>query len=203
MRHLFFAALGYLSGSVLFSYYLPLWFMGIDVTEGTADGNPGAFNCVARAGWPMGLLALSCDLLKGGVPVWLAARALGTAGWGFALVMAAPVLGHARPLFRRFRGGKAIAVSFGVTLGLWPVWRPFAILAACYLFFSLVVRLEPHRFRSVVTYLCFGAAALVWLGTSPVGLGCLAVAAIVLRRHWKPEPDEERPAVRVLARRRD
>lgn len=200
MMYLFYAVMGYLSGSVLFSYYLPLWFKGIDITRDTPDGNPGAFNCIAGAGWPLGLLALACDLLKGALPVYLAARGPGTAGWGLALVMSAPVLGHAHPLFRHFRGGKAIAVSFGVTLGLWPMWRPFAILAACYLVFSLPVRLEPHRFRSIVTYLCFGAVSLVWLGAGPVGLGCLLIAAIVIRRHWAPEPDEERPTVRLRVR---
>lgn len=203
MRELFYILAGYLSGSILFSYYLPLWLRGIDVTEDTPDGNPGAFNCIANAGWPLGLLALACDVLKGAAPVLLAARGLGVPDWGFALVMAAPVAGHAWPLFRRFKGGKAIAVSFGVTLGLLPVWRPFAILAACYLFFSLVIRLEPHRFRSMVTYLCFGAVGLAWLGAAPMGLGCLLVAAIVIRRHWNPEPEEERPTVRVWVRRRE
>lgn len=201
MTYLFYLALGYLSGSVLYSYYLPLWLKGIDVTEGTPDGNPGAFNCIRRAGRSLGLAALACDLLKGALPVFLAARALGAADWRFALVMAAPVAGHARPLFRRFQGGKAIAVSFGVTLGLWPAWRPFAILAACYLFFSLVVRLEPHRFRSIVTYLCFGAASLVWLGSSPIGLGCLLTAVIVIARHWKSQEEAERPTARFILRR--
>lgn len=202
MKYLLYIAAGYLSGSVLFSYYLPLWLRGIDVTRDTPDGNPGAFNCIANAGWPLGLLALACDLLKGALPVWLAARDLGRLDWGFALVMAAPVAGHAWPLFRRFKGGKAIAVSFGVALGLLPEWQPVVILAACYLFFSLVIRLEPHRFRSIVTYLCFGAVTQVWLGAAPMGLGCLLLAGIVIRRHWGPEPEEERPTVRVRVRAR-
>jgi len=203
MKYLFFITLGYLSGSMLYSYYLPLWWKGTDVTLDTPDGNPGAFNCIHKAGWPLGLLALGCDVFKGAVPVFWAVRALGPEKWGLALVIAAPVAGHAWSLFRRFRGGKAIAVSFGAAAGLWPVWRPFAILAACYLFFSLVVRLEPHRFRSIVTYLCFGAGALVRLGFTPAALGCVLVSAIVIVRHCKPEPEEERPTARFTLRKQE
>jgi len=195
--------LGYLSGSVLYSYYLPLWFKGLDVTAGAADKNPGAFNCIRRAGWGLGLLALTCDLLKGAVPVYLAIRALDPGCWAFALAVAAPVAGHAWPLFRRFQGGKAIAVSFGVVLGLWPVWEPFAALAACYLFFTLVVRLEPHRFRSIVTYLCFALIMLVELGPTPPGLGCVLASAIVIGRHHRPEPEEGRPTARFALRRQE
>ena len=126
MNYVFYIALGYLSGSVLYSHCLPLWLKGLDVTQDTPDGNPGAFNCIAKAGWPLGLLALACDVLKGAAPVLLAAKALGTSEWAFALVVAAPAAGHAWPVFRRFRGGKAIAVSFGTALGLWPVWQPLA-----------------------------------------------------------------------------
>lgn len=203
MSYLLCAVLGYLSGSVLYSYYLPLWIKGIDVTEGTSDGNPGAFNCIHRAGWAIGLLALACDFFKGLVPVLVAARALETDCWAFALVVAAPAAGHAWPLFRRFRGGKAITTSFGAAAGLLPVWEPVVILAACYLFFSLVVQLEPHRFRSIVAYCCFGAGTMARLGTRAMGLGCLLMAAVVIVRHLPPEPGEERPQARLRLRREE
>ena len=72
MNYLIFAVLGYLSGSVLYAYYLPLWLCGIDITADAADGNPGVFNCVKQAGKAIGLTALVCDLLKGALPVLLA-----------------------------------------------------------------------------------------------------------------------------------
>lgn len=203
MSWIIYIALGYLSGSILYSYYLPLWLKGLDVTLNTPDGNPGAFNCISKAGWPLGLTALACDVLKGAVPVLLAARDLDPGEWAFALVVAAPAAGHAWPVFRRFRGGKAIAVSFGTALGLWPLWQPFGLLAACYLFFSLVVRLEPHRFRSIVTYLCFGAGVLIRFGPIPAALGSALTAFIVVSRHWRPEPSEEAPTVRFVLRKQE
>ena len=80
IAYIAFALLGYLSGSVLYAYYLPLWLKRIDVTEGTPDRNPGVFNCVARAGWPVGVLAAVCELAKGAAPVFLAAQ-LNTPGF--------------------------------------------------------------------------------------------------------------------------
>lgn len=192
MRTFFFILLGYLSGSVLYAYRLPLCLRGIDVTEGSGDKNPGVFNCFAGAGRAMGSLALACELLKGFLPVLWAARTLDTGRWTFALAMAAPVLGHAFSLFHRFRGGKAIAVSFGVTLGLLPVWEPFALLAAFYLFFSLVVEVKPHRRRSIVTFLSFAFWSAVLLPRTAAALGCLLISGVVVSRHVRAPGAEDR-----------
>jgi glycerol-3-phosphate acyltransferase PlsY len=66
----------------------------------------------------VGLLALSLDYLKGAVPVGLAHFNLGVSGWGLVTVALAPVLGHAFSPFLRFRGGKALAATFGIWTGL-------------------------------------------------------------------------------------
>lgn len=203
MMYVLFFALGYLSGSVLYSYYLPLWLKGIDITADAPDGNPGAFNCIARAGKPLGLFALLCDFLKGTIPVLIAAQFLDVGQWAFALVLCAPVAGHAFPLFRRLRGGKAITVSFGALLGLLPLWQPFALLAASYLFFTLIVCIQPHRHRSIITFLCFGLGVFAWMPNTPVSLGCALIAGIVLSRHWAAQDEEERPTARFLPIRRD
>lgn len=195
------ALAGYLSGSVLYAYHLPLWLLGIDITEDTPDGNPGVFNCVSRAGWGIGLLAAVCEVAKGAVPVLLAASFLDIRQWPFALVLAAPVAGHAWPLLRPDRGGKGIAVSFGVLLGLFPVWQPVGILALCYLVFSLVVRVQPHRCRSIVTYLCFTAGMILRFRATPITLGSALVSAIVIKRHHRPPEGEGSPTVRVRLRR--
>lgn len=196
MEYALFTLLGFLSGSVLWAWYLPLWLKKTDVTEGSPDGNPGVFNCVAKAGWPVGLLALLLELLKGALPVFWAASYLGMGHWAFALVLAAPAAGHIFSPLRGFRGGKGIAVSFGALLGLLPLWQPVGLLAASYLFFSLVVKVSPHRYRSIVTFVCFALGTVVWLFGTPVSLGCILLAAMVTARHLSPEGDEDRASIR-------
>ena len=122
--------------------------------------------------------------------------------WCFALVLSAPVVGHAFSVFRHFRGGKAIAVSFGVLAGLLPLWQPIALLAVCYLFFSCVVRISPNRCRSIVTYVCFAALSIVWPRGRMVAAGCVLISAIVIARHlFSEEAPEAFTASLGLSRR--
>ena len=121
IRELGMTVFGLLCGSILFGRALPKWIKGIDVTEVSNDHNPGTANAMKYAGVPVGILCLLGDLLKGALPVYVAVgMGLVTDSW-FPLIMAAPVLGHAYSLFYHGNGGKAIAVSFGVLIGLAPV----------------------------------------------------------------------------------
>lgn len=181
---LFYIVLGYLSGSVLYGYCLPKLFKGVDVRAVSKDGNPGAANAILYGGKALGLLALCCDLLKGFIPVYLAARTLDIYSLWFAPVLIAPVAGHAFPLLDRGKGGKAIAVSFGVLLGLLPDWTPVLTLAFFYVFFSLILVVSPHRYRSIVTFLLFGLCGFYQFESRAVFLGSLGIAVIVVYKHW-------------------
>ena len=133
MNELFFILVGYLSGSILYAYLLPKYICHIDIMKDSHDHNPGTFNAFALAGTQVGILVIALELLKGFLPVWLASHILDTRRWMFAFVLCAPVAGHAFPLFYPKRGGKAIAVSFGVLLGLLPRYRPVLLLIFFYL----------------------------------------------------------------------
>lgn len=108
--------LGFGLGSMPFSVWLGRWMLHVDV-RGYGDGNPGA-NVFRAGGWHVGLLAGLLDYLKGAVPVGLAHFSFGVWGWGMLPVALAPVLGHAFSPFLRFRGGKAMATTFGIWTGL-------------------------------------------------------------------------------------
>jgi len=82
------------------------------------DGNPGATNAWRAGGWRVGVPALLLDYLKGAVPVGMAHFTYGISGWALVPVALAPVLGHAFSPFLRFRGGKAVAATFGAWTGL-------------------------------------------------------------------------------------
>jgi glycerol-3-phosphate acyltransferase PlsY len=114
-------SLAFFCGSLPFSVWLGKLTMGLDVRQ-VGDGNPGATN-VFRAGSKLtGLLVLILDIGKGALPVGMAYYVLELRGPAMFLVASAPLLGHIFSPFLGFRGGKGIAVSFGVWIGL-TVWK--------------------------------------------------------------------------------
>lgn len=180
---LVFLMLGYLSGSVMYAYLIPRYLKHVDVTEKSQDGNPGTANAFLYAGIPVGILVLLLELMKGFLPVHLAMERLPAADPLFGLVMAAPVLGHAFPLGRGRQGGKAIAVSFGVLLGIWPIREPFLLLVVLYLTFSLIIVVTPHFFRSIVTFLLLFAGTAVLVKLPGIVAGCGGICGTVIWKH--------------------
>ncbi|MEO0140495.1 MAG: glycerol-3-phosphate acyltransferase [candidate division WOR-3 bacterium] len=115
------AGLGFLLGSIPFSVILGRLFLSKDIRD-YGDRNPGAANIWrAGGGTALGLLAVLLDLSKGFAPVFLARFWIGVSGVALVLVALAPVLGHAFSPFLCFKGGKAIASTFGI-------WGGFALL---------------------------------------------------------------------------
>lgn len=178
-----FAVLGYLCGSILFGYLFPKFFCRVNVFEQSKDQNPGTANAFLYGNFFCGSLTLIFDLCKGFMPVFLANRFLGSKDLAFLLVMVAPVLGHAFPLFNGFSGGKAIAVSFGVTLGLAPNYLPLFLLCLFYLIFSLLIKIQPHKNRSIFTYFFFSVVCAVCDPLSTTALGCILLSIIVIIKH--------------------
>ncbi|WP_123043060.1 glycerol-3-phosphate acyltransferase [Cohnella candidum] len=105
-------AVSFLSGSLMFSYWLGR--LARHNLRDVGDGNPGALNLWRAAGYPYGLTGILLDFLKGFMPVaWLVHTGALT-GYEMIPAAAAPIFGHAFSPFLRGRGGKAIAVTFGV-----------------------------------------------------------------------------------------
>ncbi len=174
--YLFFAVIGYLSGSVMYSQLLPSLFKHVNIAEISDDGNPGAGNVFKNIGPSFGMLCLLCDIFKGAIPVAFCLHYLSFEHPLFALVLAAPVLGHARK-------GKAIAVSFGVLIGLLPFHAMVLYLAASFLFFSLPIRINPHAWRVITAFLCFIAAVYIRVPIQALRLGALLMTITVVAKH--------------------
>ena len=191
MRYLFYTVFGYLSGSVLYGYLLPKYLCHVDVTQCSEDQNPGTTNAFMHAGVPVGLLVVAADIGKAFVPVYLASKELDIQNIWFALVLAAPVVGHAFPFWRIKGGGKAIASSFGSLLGLYPRLVPLLILAFFYLLYSLIVVIRPHFYRSIVTYISFSILCIVLVPIRGVLLGCMGIAVVVILKHLLRFPNEK------------
>ncbi len=186
IRSLFFILWGFLSGSVMFGYLLPKWLKKVDTIAQSEDHNPGTFNAMKLAGTPVGILCLLCDVGKGFIPLFFACRCLTADAPLFPFVLAAPVIGHAFSPWLRGQGGKAIAVTFGVLLGLVPFHYSVLLLAISYLFFSLIIVIYPHNIRTVWAFIVFCGANLFLSSNRMVTFGCFIISGIVIMKHLCP-----------------
>lgn len=194
MKPFLFALTGYLCGSILFANVFSGVFHKNDMLERSKDHNPGTANAYMYGGFWCGTCTLCCDILKGFIPVhWLMlSLPMPEMDWRYALVLAAPVLGHAFPIFHRLRGGKGIAVTFGCLLGLFPYALPFVLFAAFFIFFSVVLRVSPHFYRTIFAYAGTVLALVLLKAEAVVCVGFFIMAVTVcFRLHLSQEKREE------------
>lgn len=102
----------FLSGSFMFSYWLGLIAKKNLKTVG--DGNPGALNLWKAAGYKLGIVGIVLDFLKGYLILLFVLGNEKVQGYAIISIALAPIIGHAFSPFLRGKGGKAIAVTFGV-----------------------------------------------------------------------------------------
>jgi len=84
------AIIGFLSGSLMFSYWIGRRVLHRDIRE-VGDGNPGATNLIKAGSIPLGIFALLLDALKGALPVAMAKYVLGLTGVPLVIVALAPI----------------------------------------------------------------------------------------------------------------
>ena len=165
-------ATGYLVGSIPFAYLIPRAFAGIDLRE-HGSGNLGATNVYRILGWKFAVPVGICDIAKGAAPV-VAARATLPEHWMPLTVGLAAIVGHVFSIFLRFRGGKGVATSAGVVLGLVPiavagsvvVWG-VVLMASGYM--SLASMVGAAAFPVATWLLRPGDAYSLWAGIGLAG----------------------------------
>ena len=137
---LVYAAVEFLCGSLMFSYWLGR-AAKTDLQQ-TGDGNPGAFNLWHEAGMAFGLLGVALDFTKGFLPLFFLVSGGYISGIAIVPVAAAPILGHAFSPFLRGRGGKGIAVTFGVWSAVtgFEVSLAYAVILAVFALMAAVIR---------------------------------------------------------------
>ncbi|NWF68868.1 MAG: glycerol-3-phosphate acyltransferase [Chloroflexi bacterium] len=121
MSNLLWILMAFGCGALPFSLWVGQLALRKDI-RAYGDGNPGATNVFRAGGRLLGFTAFLLDTLKGTVPVGYAYFFAGVTGPLMVAVALAPILGHAFSPFLRFRGGKAVAVTFGVWVGL-TIWE--------------------------------------------------------------------------------
>ncbi len=154
----------YLLGSVPSGYVLVYLFRHQDIRQ-TGSGNIGATNVLRSGSKGLAAATFLMDMLKGCCAVWLGGLIGHLLAPGAppdnmqALAALVAVLGHIFPVWLGFKGGKGVAVGFGVFL----VASPWAALAAISVFF---VVLALSRYVSLASILGAGSFPLFawWLG---------------------------------------
>ncbi|MCX7831975.1 MAG: glycerol-3-phosphate acyltransferase [Actinobacteria bacterium] len=139
--------LEFLIGSLMFSYWIGKFF-GKDITK-VGDGNPGAYNLIQSIGAPLGFFGLALDYFKGFLPLYFIVQKqneIGLSEIELGLIAAAPILGHAFSPFLKFRGGKALAVTFGVWSS-YTKWEAPTLLGSVFTLFVFVKPKSIERER--------------------------------------------------------
>lgn len=130
---------GYLFG-IIQTAYIYGRLHGIDIRQ-HGSGNSGTTNALRVFGKKAGLIVFLGDLLKGVVACSLTHIILDMVNlpgvsdnkYLFVLYMGfGVVLGHNFPFYMQFKGGKGIAATSGMIIGLWD-WRLIVILLAVFI----------------------------------------------------------------------
>ncbi len=152
--------LAYLLGSIPFGLIIGK-IRGVDVRL-QGSGNIGSTNVGRVLGQPWGYICFLLDVAKGTAPVVLAGYILTSseteitpqACIAWMIVAVACILGHMFSLFLKFKGGKGVATSLGVILGIYPYFT----LAGIVVFLIWAAIWGTWRYvslASIIAALCF------------------------------------------------
>lgn len=179
MFYLLTAVCAYLLGSIP-SGYLIGRARGVDLRT-AGSGNIGATNALRVLGKPWGYLCFFVDFGKGFAAVLLARTV-----WASAFELYPPacgviaaifvVLGHNFPVWLGFKGGKGIATSAGIIIGL---FHPLVFLAAFIAWVGFFFTLRYVSVASLAAAIALPVSAgVLWaLGREP---GAYVVLGIVM-----------------------
>ena len=112
-------AFGYLLGSIPTGVIVARMASDVDL-KNVGSGSTGATNVTRAFGVKFGVITMVGDCLKGLLPT-LIARNFSNSPLVITCVAFAALLGHIYPVYVGFRGGKGVATSLGVLLGISPV----------------------------------------------------------------------------------
>ncbi len=123
-----FVIAAYLFGSFPTAYVVHKIKRGDDIRK-YGSGNVGGTNVTRTLGVSYGVTTIVADIIKGFIPILALYFVYPQDFILLSIVSVAVILGHDFPVFINFRGGKGIAVSFGVIVGISslpfmsnPVW---------------------------------------------------------------------------------
>jgi glycerol-3-phosphate acyltransferase PlsY len=153
----FSAIIGYLFGSIPTAVWIGRIYYNLDVRE-HGSKNAGATNTFRVLGKKPGIIVLLIDVLKGIIASIFPILFMDLHEMSYAFLISLrlvssifSMIGHVLPVFAGFKGGKGVATSLGVLIGL----QPFAALLCFSVFLIVFVSFKFVSFgaiMSAVTY---------------------------------------------------
>jgi len=144
--------IAYFIGSIPTAFWVGNYFHGIDIRE-HGSKNAGATNTFRVLGKKSGWIVLTVDVLKGLVaatlPYWFQSQLVGFKDELLIMQLStsfSAVFGHVFPIFAGFRGGKGVATSLGIVIGLNPL-----AAAICLVVFLLVFIFSKYVSLGAIT----------------------------------------------------
>lgn len=159
LDYFIFIIIAYLLGSIPSALIVGKIGYQIDIRE-HGSGNLGATNAFRVLGTKAGIIVTLSDILKGTIATLLPLLA---AFWfdvdvSRLIIGIFAVLGHTYPVFAKFKGGKAVATSGGIILGL----NPLLFLA---IFVTFIVTLYLCKYVSLASMVTGAVATIMALFT--------------------------------------
>ena len=155
--------LSYLIGAFPSGFVIGKLFFKKDIRQ-FGSGNTGATNSFRILGRPAGFLVTFLDIFKGFItvffPLWLPVDADGPISTFFTnglIVGLFAILGHVYPVYLKFQGGKAVATSAGVVLGV----NPILLLILAIIFFIVLKIFKYVSLASIVAAICCVIGSLI------------------------------------------
>ncbi|MEN2766334.1 glycerol-3-phosphate 1-O-acyltransferase PlsY [Ornithinibacillus xuwenensis] len=175
MEYIIFAVIAYLLGSIPSGLIVGKIGYNIDIRE-HGSGNLGGTNTFRVLGIKAGIIVTLADILKGTlatlIPLFAEADVYRLAIGIFA------VIGHTYPLFAKFKGGKAVATSGGIILGVSPILFIIMILT-----FLLSLYISKYVSLSSMITGVVAVIASVFLGNIGLIIVTAALTLFVIYRH--------------------
>lgn len=174
------AIISYLLGSFP-SGFIAGRIAGIDIRK-HGSGNVGATNVLRLLGKKYGYTVFFLDALKGFLAVHVAIsfaqhfQMAHVADWFGILAALVCVLGHAFPVWLKFKGGKGVATSAGTMLGL----APWATIVAVFVWIFVFQVTRYVSVASVIAAVALPATIGILLRLHVMNSAVIFYSAIVL-----------------------
>lgn len=181
-----FGLLAYLLGSIPTAVWIGKSIYGIDVRE-HGSKNAGATNTFRVLGKKAGIIVLLIDVIKGVLAVVLPLFFLSNYQEHQTLVQLLTgvlvILGHIFPLFAQFRGGKGVATSLGIVIGIYP----FAALISFGIFLLVFLSSRYVSLGAIVASFFFPIIVVFVLKSDSIYLNTFSIVlgATVIITHRK------------------